>query len=98
MGDPSIPKRLKWEHQDILHSGLISLKVRFFGDKTIFVNPYCDMFALEKLQILEILEVCGWSQEENNTQFIFQTKNPEAYFGKRIICESLSDYSCRCKQ
>jgi hypothetical protein len=82
-GDPCEIKRLKGEW--IKDSEIEVIRFRDFPHDSIFVNPYCDIFALPVDDIKQILEVCQWNIHTdylgNQTcNFIFQTKDPAKYF------------------
>jgi len=77
-GDPKLAKRLKseWRNEN--------LKRKSLPPGHIFVNPYCDIFALPEDDIRKILffvsEVQMLNMESEFTNFIFQTKNPQGFF------------------
>lgn len=76
-GDPAIPRRLKGEWADI--GGVLDpiRLTRLLPSRSIFVNPYCDMFSLSDWEIKEILHHISdeMTRHQNpNMSFIFQTK------------------------
>ena len=55
------------------------LRIRKFGQRSVFVNPYSDLFTFPEYDIKQIFEVCNYSVKRG-TKFIFQTKDPGKYF------------------
>jgi hypothetical protein len=81
-GDPCEIRRLKDEWVDV--GGLLEpiRPIRLLPSGTIFVNPYCDIFALPSYDIGMILSHCNDEIKRKNqdAKFIFQTKDPAQYF------------------
>lgn len=82
-GDPTKVRRLKGEWVDIGGFYEPIRLTRLLPGAGVFVNPYCDMFALPQYDIGMILSHCQdeMTRKQNpKLNFIFQTKDPAKYF------------------